>query len=116
MNPTNNLSIGTQTAFCTRIRKTLGDKFNFVFSSAYFINPELDKKDEVPTKPAVISYDTGELDEETPSPLHEWCQPALNCSEATEFNSSDTDPTPIKQVTWAASSKPSVHTSSEKTR
>ena len=68
MTPTNNLSIGTQTAFCTRIRKTLGDKVNFAFSSAYSIDPELDKKDEVPTKPAVISYDTGELDEETPPP------------------------------------------------
>ena len=50
----------------TRIRKSLGDKVNFAFSSAYSIDPELDKKDEVPTKPAVISYDTCELDEEPP--------------------------------------------------
>ena len=66
MTPTNSLSIGTQTAFCTRIRKTLGKKVNFAFSPAYSIDPEIDKKDEVPTKLAVISYDTGELDEEPP--------------------------------------------------
>ena len=35
-------------------------------------------------------------------------------SGATNLNSSDTDPTPIKEVTWADSSKPYVDTSSEK--
>ena len=53
-------------AFCTRIRESLGDKVIFAFSSAYSINPKLDKKDEVLTKPTVISYDTGKLDEEPP--------------------------------------------------
>ena len=36
-------------AFCTCIRKSLGDKVNFAFSSAYSIDLELDKKDEVLT-------------------------------------------------------------------
>ena len=50
---------------------------------------------------------------ENEEPLHEWYHPATNKSGATNINSGDTDPTTIREVTWADSSKPSADTSSE---
>ena len=68
--------------------------------------------EDVPTKTAIISYNLDKLDNE--KPLHEWYHPATNEIGSTNLNSSDTDPTPIKEVTWDDSSKPSADTSSEK--
>ena len=98
--------------FCTLIHKLAGEKFHHAFSSALSINPHTKQKDDVPTKPAFISYNHGKLDDE--EPLHEWYHPATNKSGATSIESSDTYPTPIKEVTWADSSNPSADTSSEK--
>ena len=95
-----------------RIHKLVGDKVHYAFSSAFSINPHTKQKDNVPTKPATISYDHGELDDE--ETLHEWYHTATNESGATNIDSSDTDPTPIKELTWADSSKPSAYNSSEK--
>ena len=99
-------------AFCTRTHKLVGDKVHYDFSSAFSINPHTKQKDDVHTKPAFISYNHGKLDDE--EPLHEWYNPATNKSSATNLNSINTDPAPIKEVTWADSSKPYVDTSSEK--
>ena len=49
----------------------------------------------------------------TRNPLHEWYRPAANRSGAAKLNSSDTEPTPMKKVTWAESSKASANTSSK---
>ena len=81
-------------AFCTRIHKLVGEKVHYDFSSAFSIDPYTNKKEEVPTKPAIISYDHGELDDE--EPLHEWYNTATNKSSATNLNPSDTDPTPTR--------------------
>ena len=99
-------------AFCTCIHKLVGDKVHYAFSSAFSIDPHTKQKDDNPTKPAIISYDNGKLDDK--KPLHEWYHTATNESGTTIIGSSDTDPTPIKEVTWADSSKPSADTSPEK--
>ena len=99
-------------AFCTRTHKLVGYKVHYVFSSFFSIDPHTNQKANVPTKPAIISYDHGKLDDK--EPLNEWYNPATNESGATNINSGDMDPTPIKYVTWADSSKPSAYTSSDK--
>ena len=98
-------------AFCTHIRKPLGNKVNFAFSSPYSIDPQFKTEDKVSTKPAVIPYDTSKLEEE---PLHKWYYPTVNNSGAAKFNSKNAIPTPITKVTWAESNKPPANTSSEK--
>ena len=86
-------------AFCTRIRKSLGEKVNFAFSSAYSIDPQFKTEDKVSTKPAVIPYDTGKLEEE---PLHEWYNPIVNNSGAAKFNSKNVTPTSLLVCAWVS--------------
>ena len=90
----------------------MGDKVHYALFSAFSIDPHTKQKDDVPTKPAIISYDHGKLDGK--EPLHEWYNPATKKRGVTNINSGDTDPTHIKELTWADRSKPSADTSKEK--
>ena len=93
------------------IHNVVGEIFHYAFSSAFSVDPHTKQKDNVPTKPTIISYDHGKLDDE--EPLHKYYNPATNEISATNPESCDTDPVPIKEVTWADSSKPYADTSSE---
>ena len=60
--------------FCMHIHNVVGENFHYAFSSAFSVNPHTKQKDNVPTKPTIISYDHGKLDDE--EPLHKYCNPA----------------------------------------